>query len=80
VLIFPKEDIIRLAEALDSLGVKHFEPRMPVALTKGCDADRKIIKAVKTRVATLSHAIKSDVDVALGQLPGARWSPHPMTG
>ena len=64
-LVFQKEDKIRIAEALDRLGVKRIEAGMPAASKEDYEAVKEIVKRVKTNVVAFCRGMKSDVDLAL---------------
>jgi len=64
-LVFQKEDKIRIAEALDRLGVKRIEAGMPAASKEDYEAVKEIVKRVKTKVVAFCRGMKSDVDLAL---------------
>jgi isopropylmalate/homocitrate/citramalate synthase len=64
-LVFRKEDKIRIAEALDRLGVKRIEAGMPAVSEDDYAAVKEIVKRVKANVVAFCRGMKSDVDLAL---------------
>lgn len=64
-LVFRKEDKIRLAEALDNLGIKRLEAGMPAVSQDDLDAAKEIVKRVKANVVVFSRAMRSDINLAL---------------
>lgn len=64
-LVFRKEDKIRIAEALDRLGVKRLEAGMPAASKEDFEATKEIVKRVRANVVAFCRGMKSDVDLAL---------------
>jgi methanogen homocitrate synthase len=64
-LVFQKEDKIRIAEALDRLGVKRIEAGMPAVSNDDYEAVKEIVKRVKANVVAFCRGMKSDVDLAL---------------
>jgi len=64
-LVFRKEDKIRMAEALDNLGIKRLEAGMPAVSQEDFDAVKEIAKRVKVNVVAFCRGMKSDVDLAL---------------
>jgi methanogen homocitrate synthase len=64
-LVFRKEDKIRIAEALDRLGVKRLEAGMPAVSREDFEATREIVKRVRANVVAFCRGMKSDVDLAL---------------
>ena len=64
-LVFLKEDKIRIAEALDRLGVQRIEAGMPAVSNDDFEAVKEIVKRVKANVVAFCRGMKSDVDLAL---------------
>ncbi len=64
-LVFTKEDKIRLAEALDDLGIQRLEAGMPAVSQDDFDAVREVAKRVKADVAVFCRGMRSDVDLAV---------------
>jgi len=64
-LVFRKEDKIRLAEALDRLGVKRLEAGMPAVSQDDFEAVKEIVKRVKAKVVVFCRGMKSDIDMAV---------------
>ncbi len=64
-LVFTKEDKIRLAEALDDLGIQRLEAGMPAVSQDDFEAVREIAKRVKADVAVFCRGMRSDVDLAV---------------
>lgn len=64
-LVFQKEDKIRIAEALDMLGVKRIEAGMPAVSDDDFEAVKEIARRVKANVVAFCRAMKSDVDLAM---------------
>lgn len=64
-LVFRKEDKIRLAEALDDLGIQRLEAGMPAVSQDDFDAVREVAKRVKADVAVFCRGMRSDVDLAV---------------
>lgn len=64
-LVFQREDKVRIAEALDKLGVKRIEAGMPAVSKDDYDAVKEIVKKVKANVVVFCRGMKSDVDLAL---------------
>ena len=64
-LVFSKDDKVRLAEALDSLGVERLEAGMPAVSQDDFDAVLEISKRVKADVVVFCRGILSDVDLAV---------------
>lgn len=63
-LVFQKEDKIRLAEALDCLGIKRLEAGMPAVSQDDFEAAKEIVKRVKAKVVVFCRGMRSDVDLA----------------
>jgi len=64
-LVFKKEDKIRLAEALDELGIERLEAGMPVVSQDDFEAVKEIAKRVKANVVVFCRGMRSDVDLAV---------------
>lgn len=64
-LVFRKDDKIRLAEALNDLGIKRLEAGMPAVSQDDFDAAKEIVKRVKAQVVIFCRGMRSDVDLAL---------------
>jgi len=64
-LVFTKKDKIRLAEALDDLGIQRLEAGMPAVSRDDFEAAREIVKRVSADVVVFCRGMKSDVDLAL---------------
>ena len=64
-LVFTKHDKIRLAEALDSLGIERLEAGMPAVSQDDFDAVLEICKRVKANVVVFCRGMRSDVDLAV---------------
>jgi len=64
-LVFSKEDKVRLAEALDDLGIERLEAGMPAVSQDDFDAVREIAKRVNADVAVFCRGMRSDVDLAV---------------
>lgn len=64
-LVFRKEDKIRMAEALDILGIKRLEAGMPAVSQDDLDAAKEIVKRVQADVVVFSRAMRSDINLAL---------------
>ena len=63
-MVFRKDDKIRLAQALDELGIKRIEVGMPAVGEEEVEAIKEIVKRVKANVTVLCRAIRKDVDLA----------------
>jgi methanogen homocitrate synthase len=64
-LVFTKEDKIRLAEALDDLGISRLEAGMPAVSQDDFEAVQEIAKRVKANIVTFCRGMRSDVDLAI---------------
>jgi len=64
-LVFTKQDKIRLAEALDDLGIQRLEAGMPAVSRDDFDAVLEISKRVKANVVVFCRGMRSDVDLAV---------------
>ena len=64
-LVFSKADKIRLAEALDSLGIERLEAGMPAVSQEDFEAVREISKRVEADVVVFCRGMRSDVDLAV---------------
>ena len=64
-LVFSKDDKIRLAEALDYLGISRFEAGMPAVSADDYEAIREIAKKVKSNIVVFCRGMRSDVDLAI---------------
>ena len=64
-LVFQKDDKIRIAEALDKLGVERIEAGMPAVSDDDFEAVKEIVRRVKANVVAFCRAMKSDVDLAM---------------
>jgi isopropylmalate/homocitrate/citramalate synthase len=64
-LVFRKKDKVRLAEALNRLGVKRIEAGMPAVSKEDFDAVKEIVKSVDCDVVAFCRGMQSDVDLAL---------------
>jgi len=63
-LVFTKDDKIRLAKALDELGVSRLEAGMPAVSQDDFEAVKEIVKRVKANVVVFCRGMRSDVDLA----------------
>lgn len=64
-LVFRKEDKIRLAEALDELGISRLEAGMPAVSQDDFEAVREISKRVNASVVVFCRGMRRDVDLAV---------------
>lgn len=64
-LVFTKEDKIRLAEALDELGIQRLEAGMPAVSRDDFEAIRDIAKRVSAQVVVFCRGMRKDVDLAV---------------
>lgn len=64
-LVFGKQDKVRLAEALDDLGIQRLEAGMPAVSQDDFDAVLEISKRVKADVVVFCRGMRSDVDLAV---------------
>ncbi len=64
-LVFRKEDKVRIAKALDALGVERLEGGMPVSSNEDFEALKEIVKSVKANVGSFCRGMTGDVDMAL---------------
>lgn len=64
-LVFTKEDKIRLAEALDELGISRLEAGMPAVSQDDFEAVREIAKRVQANVVVFCRGMRRDVDLAV---------------
>lgn len=64
-LVFTKEDKIRLAEALDDLGISRLEAGMPAVSQDDFEAVQGISKRVTANVVVFCRGMRSDVDLAM---------------
>lgn len=64
-LVFRKEDKIKLAEALDELGIKRLEAGMPAVSQDDFDAVKEISERVSANVVAFCRGMRSDVDLAV---------------
>ncbi len=64
-LVFTKEDKIRLAEALDDLGISRLEAGMPAVSKDDFEAVCEIVKRIKSDVVVFCRGLESDVDLAV---------------
>ena len=64
-LVFTKQDKVRLAEALDRLGIERLEAGMPAVSQEDFDAVLEISKRVKADVVVFCRGMRSDVDLAV---------------
>lgn len=64
-LVFTKQDKIRLAEALDSLGIERLEAGMPAVSQDDFEAVVEICRRVRANVVVFCRGMRSDVDLAL---------------
>lgn len=64
-LVFRKDDKVRIAEALDQLGVERIEAGMPAASKEDFEATKEIVRRVRADVVAFCRGMKSDVDLAL---------------
>ena len=64
-LVFRKEDKVRIAKALDALGVERLEGGMPAVSNEDFEAVKEIAKSVKANVVSFCRGIIGDVDLAL---------------
>jgi isopropylmalate/homocitrate/citramalate synthase len=59
-LVFRKKDKVRLAEALNRLGVKRIEAGMPAVSKEDFDAVKEIVKSVDCDVVAFCRGMQSD--------------------
>lgn len=64
-LVFNKGDKVRLAEALDELGIQRFEAGMPAVSQDDFDAVKEIVKRVSANVVVFCRGMRQDVDLAV---------------
>jgi len=64
-LVFTKQDKIRLAEALDTLGIERLEAGMPAVSQDDFEAVVEICRRVRANVVVFCRGMRSDVDLAL---------------
>jgi len=64
-LVFTKEDKIRLAEALDDLGISRLEAGMPAVSQDDFEAAQEIAKRVNANVVVFCRGMRRDVDLAV---------------
>ena len=64
-LVLRKEDKVRLAEALNDLGISRLEAGMPAVSQDDFEAVREIAKRVKTNVVAFCRGMRRDVDLAV---------------
>jgi len=64
-LVFTKEDKIRLALALDELGIGRLEAGMPAVSKDDFEAAQEIARRVKANVVVFCRGMRSDVDMAV---------------
>jgi len=64
-LVFTKEDKIRLALALDELGISRLEAGMPAVSKDDFEAAQEIARRVKANVVVFCRGMRSDVDMAV---------------
>ncbi|MDC7226984.1 MAG: hypothetical protein PQJ61_09495 [Spirochaetales bacterium] len=64
-VVFRKDDKIRIAEYLDSIGIERIEAGMPAVSNEDFEAMKEISKRVKNaKIFAFSRAMKSDIDLA----------------
>jgi methanogen homocitrate synthase len=65
-IVFRKEDKIKIAQALDELGVHRLEAGMPAVSQEDFESVKEIAHlGLKSKVKAFSRALKSDIDLAL---------------
>ena len=64
-LVLRKEDKVRIAKALDALGVERLEGGMPAVSNEDFEAVKEIVKSVKANVVAFCRGMTGDVDMAL---------------
>ncbi len=64
-LVFTKDDKVRLAEALDELGIKRLEAGMPAVSQDDFNAVKEIVRRVKANVVVFCRGMRKDVDLAV---------------
>lgn len=64
-LVFTKEDKVRLAKALDELGIGRLEAGMPAVSQDDFEAVQAIAKQVRAKVVVFCRGMRSDVDMAV---------------
>jgi isopropylmalate/homocitrate/citramalate synthase len=63
-VVFRKEEKIRIAELLDTLGVHEIEAGMPAVSKEDADAIQQISgKGLKAKITALARAVKEDIDI-----------------
>ncbi|QEN08736.1 2-isopropylmalate synthase [Oceanispirochaeta crateris] len=65
-IVFRKDDKVRIAEQLDSIGIERIEAGMPAVSKEDFEAIKEISKRVKNaQIFTFARAMKSDIDMAV---------------